>query len=77
MGAADADAAAVVSPVVRAQRKRRAHAQQKPPAVTPRGGAMTYFLQEKWLRRELRKIDDDADEHYCLPQGTVEGRCLS
>ena len=42
MGAADADDAAVVSPVVRAQRKRRAHAQQKPPAVTPRGGAMTW-----------------------------------
>jgi hypothetical protein len=54
MGAADADDAAVVSPVVRAQRKRRAHAQQKPPAVTPRGGAMTWEQRNNSLE-DLRK----------------------
>ncbi len=66
MGAADDaqrpstndDAAAVVSPVVRAQRKRRAHAQQKPPAVTPRGGAMTWEQRNNSLedlRTQLRQ----------------------
>ena len=58
MGAADADDAAVVSPVVLAQRKRRAHAQQKPPAVTPRGGAMTWEQRNNSLedlRKQLRQ----------------------
>ena len=50
MGAADDatrptgdDDAAMVSPVVLAQRKRRAHAQQNPPAVTPHDGAASFF----------------------------------
>ena len=59
MGAADADDAAVVSPVVLAQRKRRASA-AKAPAVTPHDGAASFFdgkrnnsLED--LRKQLRQ----------------------
>ena len=58
MGAADAGDAAMVSPVVLAQRKRRAHAQQNPPAVTPRDGAMTWEKRNNSLddlRKQLRQ----------------------
>ena len=57
MGAADADDAAMVSPVVLAQRKRRAEA-QNPPAVTPRDGAMTWEKRNNSLedlRKQLRQ----------------------
>ena len=55
-GAADDDAA-MVSPVVLAQRKRRAEA-QNPPAVTPRDGAMTWEKRNNSLedlRKQLRQ----------------------
>jgi hypothetical protein len=57
MGAADADDAAMVSPVVLAQRKRRAEAQNLP-AVTPRDGAMTWEKRNNSLedlRKQLRQ----------------------
>ena len=65
MGAADDaqrpstndDDAAMVSPVVLAQRKRRAEA-QNPPAVTPRDGAMTWEKRNNSLedlRKQLRQ----------------------
>ena len=60
MGAADAGDAVMVSPVVLAQRKRRAHAQQNPPAVTPHDGAASFFDGKRNnslddLRKQLRQ----------------------
>ena len=70
----DADDAAMVSPVVLAQRKRRADA-QNPPAVTPRDGAMSWEKRNNSLedlRKQLRQRPAPvaSDSHVALVVGT-------